>query len=77
MDKYIEIYDKDGKTKKAEVIFRFKDEENNNHYIVYKHNRDYFAAKYDDIIGKSSLNTDLNAKELEILEKLLNEMTEL
>lgn len=74
MKEYIDILDKDGNSKKAEVIFRFRDEENNVFYIVYQHNNEYFAAKYDDIIGTSKLDTNLNNKELEMLEKLLNKL---
>ncbi len=76
MQEYIDILDKNGKTKKAKVIFRFHDEENNNFYIVYKHNNEYFAAKYDDVVGTSNLDTNLNSKELETLEKLLNKIPE-
>ena len=74
MKEYIDILDKDGNSKKAEVIFRFRDEENNVFYIVYQYNNEYFAAKYDDIIGTSKLDTNLNNNELEMLEKLLNKL---
>ncbi len=74
MKEYIDILDKDGNSKKAEVIFRFRDEENNVFYIVYQYNNEYFAAKYDDIIGTSKLDANLNNKELEMLEKLLNKL---
>lgn len=75
MNEYIDILDKNGKTKKGEVVFRFRDEENNIFYIVYKYNDKYFAAKYDDIVGTSKLDANLNNRELEMLEKLLNKMT--
>ncbi len=74
MKEYIDILDKDGNSKKAEVIFRFRDEENNVFYIVYQYNNEYFAAKYDDIIGTCKLDANLNNKELEMLEKLLNKL---
>jgi len=76
MEEYIDIYDKNKKRKKAKVIFRLQDEENNKYYIVYKYNNEYFAAKYDDVLGKSNLDTNLNKKELEILEKMLNTIQE-
>lgn len=76
MKEYIDITEKNGKKKKVEVIFRFRDEENNTFYIVYKHNNEYFAAKYDDVVGTSNLNTDLNKEELAMLEALLNKITE-
>ncbi len=76
MQEYIDILDRNGKTKKAKVIFRFHDKENNIFYIVYKYNDEYFAAKYDDVVGNSSLDTNLNSKELETLEKLLNKIPE-
>lgn len=72
MKEYIDILDKNGKTKKVEVIFRFQNEENNKFYIVYKYNEEFFAAKYDDVIGTSKLDTNLSSKELELLEKILN-----
>jgi len=71
---YIEIFEKNGKVKKVEVCFRFRDEENNKFYIVYKYNNEYFAAKYDDILGISNLDTNLDEKELLVLEKYLNEL---
>lgn len=76
MKEYIDIFDKNGNSKKAEVILRFRDEENNNYYIVYKYNDEFFAAKYDDVVGTSKLDTNLNSKELEVLEELLNKITE-
>lgn len=76
MKEYIEITEKDGTKKNVEVVFRFHDEENNTFYLVYKHNNEYFAAKYDDIIGTSSLNTNLNNEELKVLESLLNQIPE-
>jgi len=76
MKEYIDILDKDGNSKKAEVIFRFRDEENNVFYIVYQYNNEYFAAKYEDVIGTSKLDTNLNDKELELLEELLNKVLE-
>ena len=51
MEEYIDILDKNGKTKKDKVIFRFHDEEKNNFYIVYNHNNECFATKYYDVIG--------------------------
>lgn len=76
MKEYIDILDKNGKQKKAKVIFRFHDEENNKFYIVYKYNNEYFAAKYNNVIGTSNLDTNLNNEELKVLEKLLNKITE-
>lgn len=76
MKEYIDIFDKNGNSKKAEVVLRFRDEENNNYYIVYKYNDEFFAAKYDDVVGTSKLDTNLNNKELEVLEELLNKITE-
>ncbi len=76
MKEVIDIKDKNGNSKKAEVILRFKDEENNNFYIIYRYNDEYFAAKYDDVIGTSQLDTNLTDKELEILEGLLNKLPE-
>lgn len=76
MKEFIDILDKNGNSKKAEVIFRFHDKENNIFYLVYECNNEYFAAKYDDVIGTSKLDTNLNSKELEILEKLLNKIPE-
>lgn len=74
MGEFIEILDKNGKSKKAEIIFRFRNEENSTFYIVYKCNNEYFAAKYDDVIGISKLDTNLSNEELEILEKMLNKL---
>lgn len=76
MKEFIEILDKNGKTKTAEVEFRFHDEENNFFYIVYKVDNEYFAAKYDDVVGTSKLNTNLDDNELEMLEKQLNSIEE-
>lgn len=76
MKEYIDIFDKDGNSKKAEVILRFRDEDNNNYYIVYKYNNELFAAKYDDIIGTSRLDTNLSNKELELLEGILSKIGE-
>lgn len=76
MKEFIDILDKNGNSKKAEVIFRFHDQENNVFYIVYSYNNEYFAAKYDDVIGTSKLDSNLNKKELEMLEELLNKMPE-
>ena len=76
MKENIEILDKNGKTKTAEVEFRFHDEEKNLFYIVYKVNNEYFAAKYDDVVGTSKLDTNLDDKELEMLEKELNAIEE-
>lgn len=76
MKEYIDIFDKDGKSKKAEVVLRFRDEDNNNYYIVYKYNDEIFAAKYDDVVGTSRLDTNLSDKELELLEGLLSKIVE-
>lgn len=76
MKEFIDILDKNGNSKKAEVVLRFRDQENNIFYIVYKCNNEYFAAKYDDVVGTSKLDTNLNNKELEMLEELLNKMPE-
>jgi len=73
---FIEVLDKNGKTKTAEVEFRFHDEEKNLFYIVYKAENEYFAAKYDDIVGTSKLDTNLDTNELEMLEKQLNSIEE-
>ncbi len=76
MKEFIDITENNGNTKKAEVILRFRDEENDNYYIVYKYNNEYFAAKYDDVVGTSKLDTNLNDEELKILEELLNKLPE-
>lgn len=76
MKEQIEILDKNGNKKIAEVIFRFRDEQNNTFYIVYKHNDEFFAAKYDDVVGTSKLDTNLTEKEFKVLEKFLNQMPE-
>jgi hypothetical protein len=73
---FIEVLDKNGKTKTAEVELRFHDEKKNLFYIVYKVENEYFAAKYDDIVGTSKLDTNLDDKELEMLEKQLNSIEE-
>lgn len=74
MKEHIEITDKNGNKKTAEVEFRFHDEEKNLFYIVYKVNDEYYAAKYDDVVGTSKLDTELNDEELKMLENQLNEM---
>lgn len=76
MKEFINISDKNGKLKKAEVILRTHNQENNNFYIVYNYDDEYFAAKYEDVIGTSKLDTNLNDKELELLEELLNKVLE-
>ena len=74
MKEYIDIEDKNGNFKKAEVIFRFHDKKSGCFFIVYKYENDYFAAKYEDIIGISKLDTNLSAEEIDMLEKALNEI---
>lgn len=69
---YVEIIDSNSYIKKCEVIIRFYSEDNDTHYIVYKDNEDYYAAKYDDKVGLSKMNTSLDKEELDNLEKLLN-----
>lgn len=74
MKEYIDIRDKNGKKKKAEVCFRYHDEEYDWFYIVYKYDDEYFVAKYDDFIGMSRLDTNLTDEEMEMLEEVLNEL---
>lgn len=74
MKEQINIFDKDGNMKKVQIVFRFHDKENDKFYIVYEYNNEFFAAKYDDIIETSKLDTNLNDEELKVLEKLLNEI---
>ena len=74
MNETIEVTDKFGNTKKVQVIIKYHDKDTNNNYIVYQYNDEYFAAKYDDIVGQTKLNSDLSDKEIEALEKLLNKV---
>ena len=74
MQEYIDILDRDGNKKKAKVIFRYHNEENNNYYIVYMYNNEYFAAKYDDVIGTSKLDTNLNDLEIKTLDNMLDKI---
>lgn len=76
MKEYIDILDKNGNAKQAEIVFRMQDEESKQCYIVYEYSNEYFAAKYNDVLGTSALNTNLNAKELAMLEEALNEIPE-
>ncbi len=73
MEETIEINDKNGNRKKAQVILRLKDEKTNYYYIVYFVNGEYFAAKYDNIIGESKLDTNLTEEEIIALESIINE----
>lgn len=74
MQEYIHIQDRDGNKKKAKVIIRYHNEENNNFYIVYMYDNEYFAAKYDDVIGTSNLDTNLSEKELVTLNNMLDKI---
>ena len=76
MDEFIDIKEKNGTIKKAKVIFRVYNEKKDNYYIVYKYNEEYFAAKYQDVVGTSKLDTNLNNKEIGELEKILNNIEE-
>ena len=76
MKEYINILDVNGKNKKAQVIIRYYNDETKLYYIVYKIDNSYYAAKYDDVIGTSKLDTNLSNEEIEKLEKLLNNMEE-
>lgn len=73
MKEIIRITDKDGIVREAEVALRYYDKENDKYYIVYEHSKQLFAAKYEDVIGTSKLDTNLSQEEIRMLEKLLNE----
>ncbi len=70
----IEIQTRNGEVKQALVIFRFRKEDDGQCYIVYKYKEDYFAAKYNDVVGMSEMDTDLNSEEIEMLEVMLNDL---
>ncbi len=76
MKEYIDITEKNGNVKKVEVVFRLHDEKSNVFFIVYKNENEYFAAKYEDVIGISKLDTNLSEEEINMLESNLNEVEE-
>ena len=76
MKEYIDIKDKNGNTKKVEVVFRFHNEKLDNYYLVYKHNNEYFALKYKDELGENIIDTNLSKEELSELVELLNNIPE-
>lgn len=73
MREIIKVTDKYGNVKKAKVALRYYDQEQNKYYIIYEHSKKLFAAKYEDIIGTSKLDTNLSQEEIIKLEKILNE----
>ncbi len=58
----------------CEVVLRYHNEETDKYYIIYKDNDNYCAAKYEDVVGSSKLDTNLSKEEIEALEDLLNKV---
>lgn len=74
LKEFIEINDKNGNVKTAEVVFRYNDVNNNLYYILYQYNDEVYAAKYDNVLGLSNLDTNLSDEELNMLQKIFNDM---
>ena len=72
MKEYIDIKDKYGNIKKCQVIMRYHNETNDKYYIIYENNNTYYAAKYEDKIGETIMDTNLSKEETSTLEQLLN-----
>ena len=72
MEEYIDIKEKSGNIKKCQVILRYHDETSDKYYIIYEKDNTYYAAKYEDKIGETTMDTNLTKEETAMLEQLLN-----
>jgi len=66
---------KDGSTEIAEIVTTFKLENfNNNDYVIYKNNKEYYAARYEEKEGSVDLITDLTDEEKKALNNIFEKL---
>lgn len=77
MDKMILNKD-DGTGIEVEIVMTFKLEKfNNNDYVIYKHNNEYFGAKYIDKNEETILETNLTNNEKKALNEAFENLTKI
>lgn len=75
MKEYIDIYDANGNAKKMEIMFTCNNDGKN--YIVYKDtDGTLYAAKYNDNVEITDLDTNLSADELNKLNEVYSKIKE-
>ena len=73
MDKnYIKIINENGEEINCELILKYYDKTNNKNYIVYKKYDEYYAARFNDVLGRDALDTDLSDDEINKLNEILS-----
>jgi len=65
----------DGTTLEVEIVMTFKLEDfNDDDYVIYKSNNEYYAAKYFEVDGNTNLITDLSEEEKKSLSKIFERL---
>ena len=65
----------DGSTEEIEIVMTFKLEYfNNNDYVIYKQNNEYYAAKYVEKDENTELITDLSDEEKKSVSQIFEKL---
>lgn len=72
---FIMVDTSDGKKAEAELVCKYSIQ-NLGNYVIYKIDGEYYGAKYEQNEDNISLITDLNDKEIKILDSILESIEE-
>ena len=70
---FTKIINKFGQEIDCEILLKYYNEKNKNNYLIYKIDEKCYAAKFQDVIGCASLDTNLTEEELGELTNIFEE----